>query len=183
MRDEVAQVSVKHATASAYVFGRFSAGWRLGLVKHPRLGRWMIPGGHVEDDESQAQALLREVEEESGLLVRLLEAPALPLPAGFSHQRVAPPWWIAEMAVPADGRVGEQHVHVDHQYVAVADSLKPAGGAAHPFGWYTAENLGELLMFEDTKLVAKVLFTCIDDLGEGRLSVGDVMGPFVAAAG
>ncbi|MQA87717.1 MAG: NUDIX domain-containing protein [Streptosporangiales bacterium] len=73
-----AEMPVKHATASAYVFGRFPTGWRLGLVEHPRLGRWMIPGGHVEHHESQAQAVLREVKEETGLTVRPLGGASSP---------------------------------------------------------------------------------------------------------
>jgi ATP-dependent DNA helicase RecG len=121
---------IKHATAGAFVFCRFSDGeWRLGLIEHPRLSRWMAPGGHVENDECQAQAAIREVEEESGLSeVRLLEVATPPLPGGFpcSHVRVPSPWWIIEQQVPADSHLAEPHVHVDHQYVAVVDNPEPA---------------------------------------------------------
>jgi 8-oxo-dGTP pyrophosphatase MutT (NUDIX family) len=163
---------IKHATAGAFVFCRFpDAGWRLGLIEHPRLGRWMVPGGHVEDDESQAQAAVREVAEESGLVgIRLLEVPSPALPAGFpsSHARVPLPWWITEQQVGADNHLGEPHVHVDHQYVAVTATPEQAGTAAHPFAWYTADEVPDLMMFEDSKLLAKVLFACIGNLAEGR---------------
>ncbi|MBI1759045.1 MAG: NUDIX domain-containing protein [Actinobacteria bacterium] len=126
-------VSVKHATAGAFVFSHLDGRWRLGLVEHPRLGRRMIPGGHVEDDETQAQAALREVEEESGLVVRLIDPPGAPLPAGFPHPQVASPWWITEVHGPADNHLDVPHVHVDHQYVAVADDPRPVTVAVHPF--------------------------------------------------
>jgi len=174
---------VKHATASVFLFSHCSEGWQLGLIKHPRLGQLLIPGGHVEDDESQVEAALREVAEETGLTgARLLEAPAPALPAGFPHERVAPPWWITEQQVPADNHLREPHVHLDHQYVAVTDITEPACEPAHPFGWYSAELLPEFEMPEDTKLLAKVLFSCIDDLVEQQLDSAAVLRPFMAAA-
>lgn len=163
---------IKHATAGAFVFYHFLDGeWRLGLIEHPRLGRWMVPGGHVENDESQAQAAVREVEEESGLRgVRLLDAAAPPLPEGFpsSHVRVPLPWWIIEQHVPPDSHLAQPHVHVDHQYVAVVDDPEPARAPAHPFAWYTADQVAELPMVEDTKLLATMLFGSIDHLTTDR---------------
>ncbi|MGH4013761.1 MAG: hypothetical protein ACRDSL_07460 [Pseudonocardiaceae bacterium] len=47
---------IKHATASTFVFHQFPRGWRLGLVAQPRLNQRMIVGGHVELDETQAEA-------------------------------------------------------------------------------------------------------------------------------
>jgi ADP-ribose pyrophosphatase YjhB (NUDIX family) len=41
--------------------------------KPPLEGRWSIPGGTVELGETLEQALVREVEEETGLIVRLRE--------------------------------------------------------------------------------------------------------------
>lgn len=160
---------VKHATASVFLFTAMPRGWRLGLIEHPRLGRLMIPGGHVEDDESPAQAGLREVSEETGLTsVSLLDVTAPPLPVGFPHQRVPSPWWITQQHVPADNHLGEPHVHLDHQYVAVAGVAEAASPGAHPFAWYSDSHIAELDMWEDTKLLAKMLFPVIDDLVAGR---------------
>jgi len=41
--------------------------------KEPLLGRWIIPGGTVELGESLEQALVREMQEETGLLVEPVE--------------------------------------------------------------------------------------------------------------
>ena len=163
---------IKHATAGAFLFHHGNDGrWRLGLIEHPRLGRWMVPGGHVEDDESQMQAALREVEEETGLReIHLLEAPAPSFPAGFpsTHARVPLPWWITEVVVAADNHLSESHVHVDHQYVAVVADSSPAEPGVHPFAWYTDDQVADLPMFEDSKLLAKVLFVSIEELTSGR---------------
>jgi 8-oxo-dGTP pyrophosphatase MutT (NUDIX family) len=118
----------------------------------------MVVGGHVERDETQAEAAVREATEESGLRVRLVACPSPRLPAGSPHTQVPQPWWITEMLVPADNHLDEPHVHVDHQYVAIADSPVPVSEPVHPFGWYSVDELDGLPMFPDTVLLAKALF-------------------------
>ncbi len=168
-------MTVKHATASTLVFCAFPGGWRAGVITHPRLGWAMAPGGHVEADETAAEAALREVAEETGLAgVRFIRPPAPGLPEGFPHERVEPPWWITELPVPPDNHLAEPHIHVDHQYVAVAPGPDPSAAPAHTFGWYAAADLQALDMPEDTKLLAKMLFGVIGDLapGSGRGTAG-----------
>jgi len=41
--------------------------------KEPLLGRWVVPGGTVELGETLQEALVREMEEETGLLVEPLD--------------------------------------------------------------------------------------------------------------
>ncbi|MGH8966951.1 MAG: hypothetical protein ACRDXB_16700, partial [Actinomycetes bacterium] len=90
--------------------------------------------------------------------VRLLACPSPTLPVGSPHPPVPQPWWITEMLVPADNHLEEPHVHVDHQYVAIADSPVPVSESVHPFGWYGVDELDGLPMFPDTVLLAKALF-------------------------
>jgi 8-oxo-dGTP pyrophosphatase MutT (NUDIX family) len=159
---------IREATAGAFVFARIDAEWKLGLIEHPRLGRLMIPGGHVEDDEHCAQAAVREVAEETGLRVSLLAAPvAVPLPSGYPHRAVAAPWWITELDVPADNHTAEPHVHIDHQYVAVVTDTRPTSRPVHRFGWFSLAQVGEVAMFDDTRLLAMALFGCVDAVAIG----------------
>lgn len=155
---------IKHPTSSTFVFCAIEGDWRLGLVEHPRLGRHMIVGGHVEADETAAEAAVREATEESGLQVRLLACPSPLLPPGYPHEQVAAPWWMTEVAVQADNHLAQPHVHVDHQYVAVADSPVPVSEPAHPFAWFSAAELAGVAMFRDTELLAQMLFGRIHEL-------------------
>jgi 8-oxo-dGTP pyrophosphatase MutT (NUDIX family) len=171
-------VTLKHGTSSVFVFRQLAGCWRIGLIRHPRLHRLMIPGGHVEPEESCAEAAVREVAEETGLAVTLVGPPAAPVPRGYRGRRVSLPWWIAEYQVAADNHLGVAHVHVDHLYVALADGTVPVpnpapelapgdagvpGTAEHPFAWYAAEDLAGLDMFDDARVLAMSLLAGLAD--------------------
>jgi 8-oxo-dGTP pyrophosphatase MutT (NUDIX family) len=166
-------VTRKHPTSSVFVFRRIPPGWRLGLIRHPRFDRMMIPGGHVEPEESQAEAALREVAEETGLAVRLVSPPAAPMPASYRPPRVAQPWWIVEYQVPPDNHLDAAHVHIDHLYVALADGGDAVGEAGHPFGWYAAADLPGLDMFEDARVLALALLSGLSGLPGRSVLAGD----------
>jgi 8-oxo-dGTP pyrophosphatase MutT (NUDIX family) len=162
------RVTVKHSTASTFVFCRLPGGWQIALIEHPLFGRQMLPGGHVEPDESPPEAALREVAEESGLRARLVAALAPPLPAGVAAVRrpVDRPWWILEQPVPFDNHLAGPHIHVDHLYMAVTGDPVPATEPAHPLAWYAAAELAGLHMFPDTRLLAAALFDDIDRIAD-----------------
>lgn len=58
----------KHFTASALVLHNN----KVLLVNHIKLGVWLYPGGHVEDNETPDQTVIREVKEETGLDVEII---------------------------------------------------------------------------------------------------------------
>lgn len=43
------------------------------LVKHKKLGVWLNPGGHVEQNETPSEAALRETLEETGIKAKLID--------------------------------------------------------------------------------------------------------------
>ncbi len=91
-------VDPHHLTASAFVVS--SRG--VVLHRHRLLGRWIQPGGHIDDGESPESAALRETLEETGLVAQHLDPVELfhvdrhPGPRGHTHYDlryvlVAPP--------------------------------------------------------------------------------------------
>ena len=47
---------------------RLEAGKRLYLLLHYEEGHWDFPKGHVEENESEEETVIREVEEETGII-------------------------------------------------------------------------------------------------------------------
>lgn len=61
-------------SAGGVVYRRTEGRTRFLLIKDP-YGNWGLPKGHIEEDESNEQAALREIEEETGLSDLRLVAP------------------------------------------------------------------------------------------------------------
>ena len=103
------------------------------LHRHRKLGMWLPPGSHIEDNELPDEAAIREVWEETGLRVELVgerrvdvtDPVQLYRPAGVQLENIAP-----------------GHQHIDLIYFA-----KPAGSAevrdefaSDKVGWYGPED-------------------------------------------
>lgn len=157
---------IKHATASVFIFHNdVQTGWRTGLVKHPILGVWMMPGGHIETDENPAEAALREAREETGLDSFELYHPYSPIPAvnTQSAKHLPLPCWVVEHPVERDNHLDQPHIHVDFKYVAVALSDEPVREAAHPFEWFTRARLDAAPTLDDVRTNAIPLFSLVRD--------------------
>lgn len=133
---------INELTASVFILRRDrERGWLVALVWHPRLACWLPAGGHVEANETAAQAGVREAREETGLDVTLEPGPAAPHPAGFPHQLVPAPWLTAEVPASPDGHTSERHVHVDHVFVATAASPRPVREPEHQVRWFSPADI------------------------------------------
>lgn len=68
------------------------------LHRHRKLGMWLPPGGHIEENELPDEAAVREVREEAGLRVELVgdrrqdisDPPQLVTPAGIQLEEISP---------------------------------------------------------------------------------------------
>lgn len=77
--------------AGAVVYRRGEDGFRVLLVRARRNPEdWIFPKGHIEPDETPAEAAIREAEEEAGVTGRVVAAlwPALTFEAGGRRLRV-----------------------------------------------------------------------------------------------
>lgn len=74
---------------------------------------WLPPGGHIEADEDPVQAVLREVREETGLAVEIID----PHPFAYTHPpQLAAPVTIGVYDIERDGSLAERHQHIDLIY-------------------------------------------------------------------
>lgn len=58
--------------ASAVIFRRDGRVLLIRRGRPPRAGTWSLPGGHVEDGETPEETVVREVREETGLVVSVV---------------------------------------------------------------------------------------------------------------
>lgn len=94
----------QHFCVSVYVYNNETK--KFLLVKHKKMGKWVQPGGHIELNENQEEAAVREVFEETGLNVKLL-GNRIPRESDF----------ILPLAIQKN-YVGDNHIHIDFVYVA-----------------------------------------------------------------
>ncbi len=100
--------TVRHFTATGFVVHDDS----IALHWHLKVKAWLPPGGHIEENEDPVQAVLREIEEESGLKAAVVPTtPGLYLDYPSS---VAPPFtiMIEDIHDPVQG----YHQHIDMIY-------------------------------------------------------------------
>ena len=85
------------------------------MIKHKKLGVWISPGGHIEENESPDDACLREVKEETGIDIQLIGERLL---CATDYIR---PYAISPHVIKASKKE-EEHIHMDLIYFA-----KPVG--------------------------------------------------------
>jgi 8-oxo-dGTP pyrophosphatase MutT (NUDIX family) len=130
--------TLRHFTVAVFVV---DAG-RVLLHFHRKLGKWLPPGGHIEDNELPDDAACREVLEETGVHVRLIgprgleiDAPRqLVVPAGIQVEDISP---------------GHQHIDLVYFGQLAADDeggaqIDPRLAERDRVGWYSAAELAGL---------------------------------------
>ena len=89
-----------------------------------RLGLWLPPGGHIEADEDPIEAVLREVQEETGLAVVVTPTAAA---LGVAQPRQLP----APVSIGVyDIERGDPHQRDAHQHIDLVYFTRPLAGQA-----------------------------------------------------
>ncbi|MBS0628962.1 MAG: NUDIX domain-containing protein [Verrucomicrobia bacterium] len=124
------------------------------LLLHPKLKKWLPPGGHIEKNETPPEAALREVREETGLEVEFLTEEHL-WTSEWNSQSIARPFCCLLEQIPA---LGNQlaHEHVDFIFIA-----RPVGGTLLDGRWFSLEEIEamkthEEIFFDTQEIVRKV---------------------------
>ena len=114
--------TIRHFTATGFVVRRGS----IALHWHPKVKAWLPPGGHIEPNEDPVQAVKREVLEETGLEVDVLNTGA-ELPLQYPEEVISPyTIMVEDIHDPVQG----SHKHIDMIYFC-----RPTGETDLPEGW------------------------------------------------
>lgn len=117
-----------HLTASAWIVDAERR--RALLLHHGKLGRWLQPGGHLEDDATLLDAALREAREETGLACRAV-AP------GIFDLDIHP--------IPARAQEAE-HLHYDVRFLLeTAPGARPeASSESNAVRWFSLDEIAAI---------------------------------------
>lgn len=150
-------------TATCYIIEKGS----VLLLYHPKLKKWLPPGGHLEENEIAYEAVLREVLEETGLVVELMSDENLWIEE-WNADSVPRPYFCLLERVPAH-KSEPAHEHMDQVYVG-----RPIGGALidDPLvRWFRLDEvlaLSEEVIFLETQKAVQHLLQLGEDLFRGK---------------
>ncbi len=143
-------------TASAYVVYKD----KVLLRMHEKYDIWLPPGGHIELDEDPVQAAVREVQEETGLVITLWEGNKKFSIDSNGEKELIPPVSLHRHPI------SPTHTHVNLAYFAAAstDVLAPAEGESQEgMVWCTKDDLEKMDLRKDIAFYANL---ALETLGE-----------------
>jgi ADP-ribose pyrophosphatase YjhB (NUDIX family) len=122
------------------------------MIKHKSLGIWLPVGGHIEPNEDPEEALYREVKEECGLEIELVnktygisddECKFLPVPNFLDIHNIS-----------------DKHKHIAFEYVAIAKSniVKFNKEEHDEIKWFSEEKIDKLELKNNVRFMAKEAF-------------------------
>ncbi|MBP0460460.1 NUDIX hydrolase [Streptomyces montanisoli] len=119
-----------HVTAGAVLL---RPDGRVLTIEHRALSRWLLPGGHVEDeDDTLVQAALRELAEETGIDAASVTL-ATPLPLHVDPHPIP--------ANPAKGEPDHQHFDFRFLFRTTADAFELQTEEVSAASWQFADML------------------------------------------
>lgn len=134
------------------------------LLWHPKLSRWLPPGGHIEPNELPDAAAHREVMEETGVAIELVG------PTGIDHARPGEPVQLVRPEGVQVETIDPDHAHIDLIYFA-----RPLSDPQLPdqVGWYAEADIDALRLTCEVRLwCRKALATVGRACPEGAVRAG-----------
>ena len=153
---------VNHFTATGIVFNKDS---EILMIKHRKLGVWLPPGGHIDENELPCEAVLREIFEETGVTAKIITA----------AQEMGIPPDSCELPLPMqiileDIEGTGLHNHIDMIYLCLTENsaFKPQENEVDGIGWFTPAEIMKLETFDNVRnSVQKAVFHM------GRIKMGE----------
>jgi 8-oxo-dGTP pyrophosphatase MutT (NUDIX family) len=142
-------------TASVYLIDN----QKVLLVNHPKLQKWLPPGGHVEANETPSEAARREVREETGLELEFYLQENVSI-SYWNAKSIERPYLCLLEEIPAYRDV-PPHQHID--FVFVARPVEEPPVSAFSYQWFSWNDLirlqPDIEIFQETLDVIHHLFS------------------------
>jgi 8-oxo-dGTP pyrophosphatase MutT (NUDIX family) len=100
------------------------------LVKHKKIGLWLPPGGHIENNETPGEAAVREVKEETGFDIELK-------PEQFHRIRILKTHHVEIHPI----KEGHEHISFTYFTTPIGGKLKINHKESDELRWFSKEDL------------------------------------------
>ena len=135
----------KHFVASGLIFDNE----KILLIKHKKIGSWIYPGGHCELNENPEDCLKREVKEETGYSIKVVESSIFKY---FDDQvrSISVPFCVLEEQIVENDKT---HIHIDFVYLCELDkSIKQIENNENSeYQWFSFNQATNLNMIKNFK--------------------------------
>jgi 8-oxo-dGTP pyrophosphatase MutT (NUDIX family) len=129
------------------------------LLWHEKLGIWLYPGGHNEEDETPEQTAIRETLEETGMKIKITDPEERKLMKSEEASELPRPFKILLEDVPY--KTGH-HTHFDMVYLAELENAREeenfGKGEAQKMKWFGESEIDSLKTFDNVKWVLHQAF-------------------------
>lgn len=156
----------KDFVTSVFLFTEIDGMYKLLLIFHKKLNRWLIPGGHIEYGENPVEAAMREIKEETNIENIRFFSLRENLYENYSDAKyVISPEYVFEERI-SSYKDEPEHIHVDFIYFAKTScyfNIKNNEEESSGIKWVTKEELDDLDLFDMTYSIASYLFNKIEN--------------------
>ncbi len=170
---------MRQFTATAYILNEK----QVLLHFHKKLGKWLPPGGHLEENETPPECAIREAKEETGLDIAIIQDERLWVTCLNANSFERPFLCLLEN-IPAY-KDQPEHQHIDFIYLGkpIGGSLDPEAIASTSLRWFTLEEILSLTpdeeIFGETQQTIQTIFSrqcnivSVDSIFPGNEVQGD----------
>ncbi len=125
------------------------------LVFHKKQNKWLLPGGHILTGETPDEAVVREVSEEVGMRVEVLNPPGAKRVTTLARPLAVP--FLADVHTVGD------HDHCCLYYLARASDTRPptiSESEVTKCGWFSVSELRQREVPNDVIEICEVSLEC-----------------------
>lgn len=142
----------KQFTATVFIVQKIDGKVRVLLHQHKKHHAWLGIGGHVEPGENPVEAAIREVKEEAGIDVTIIDTEKHNIKTPFVAS-LTTPFAILEQRI-TDLANEPEHIHIDSVYFGkISGEQKVSMKEEHK--WFSSEDLNKAGLADDILYIAK----------------------------
>jgi len=153
-------MELNHFTATGIVFNRSK---QILMIFHKKLNVWLPPGGHIEENELPTKAVIREIFEETGIKVEILQIENKILTLSNNDCiELEKPFILLLENIEGNWK----HNHIDMVYIckALNENVILQKTEVNDIGWFEINQVEKLKTFENVKQSIQKAFEIINKI-------------------